>query len=96
MVVYCFACSKRVELDHKVSFREECPYCSADLHICRCCRFFDPSSYRECRESSAEHVKDKERNNYCEYFVPSDSSPDSTTSQREDHLKAAEKLFKKK
>ena len=79
-----------------MSFREECPHCKADLHVCFNCRFYDESAYNECRESSAEKVEDKERNNYCEYF---DSlykeEKDSGLSKKEAQLKAAEALFKR-
>ncbi len=94
--VSCYQCNKLVELEHKISFREECPHCKADLHICFNCRFYDESAYNECKESSAERVRDKERNNYCEYFEPLHKTGDhSGLSEREAQLKAAEALFKK-
>ena len=94
--VSCYQCNKSVELEHKISFREECPYCRADLHVCFNCRFYDESAYNECKESSAEKVKDKERNNYCEYFEPlHKTGKPSGLSEKEAQLKAAEALFKK-
>lgn len=94
--ICCYHCGKLVELEHKISFREECPHCGADLHICRNCCFYDESAYNECKESSAEKVKDKERNNYCEYFEPSSKeNKNPSLSSREDLLKTASALFKK-
>ena len=93
--VVCYQCSKQVELEHKINFREECLYCHADLHICLNCRFYDESAYNECRESSAEKVKDKEKNNYCEYFDPSHKNTKSQLTKKDTQLKAAEALFKK-
>ena len=84
-----------MELEHKVSFREECPHCQFDLHICLNCQFYDESVYNECKESSAERVRDKERNNYCEYFDPSNENKNSGLSDREEQLKKAAALFKK-
>jgi len=48
--------------------REECSSCGADLHACKNCRFYDATAYNECREPSAERVKEKERSNFCDYF----------------------------
>ncbi len=94
--VSCHQCNKQVKLEHKISFREECPYCLADLHICLNCQLYDESAYNECREPSAERVRDKERNNYCEYFDPSGENKKSGSSEeRSAQIKAAEALFKK-
>ena len=94
--VSCYQCNKLTELEQKISFREECPHCKVDLHICFNCRFYDESAYNECKESSAEKVRDKERNNYCEYFEPLyKKSDNSGLSEKEVQLKAAEALFKK-
>ena len=47
---------------------EACPKCGADLHCCLNCRFYDPSAHHECRSSTTEHVRDKEKRNYCDEF----------------------------
>ena len=92
--ISCYQCKKSLDIDYKIGFREECPHCSADLHTCFNCQFYDESAYNSCREPSAEKVKDKERNNYCEYFQFSGKKRDSQLSEREKQLKAAEALFK--
>lgn len=38
------------------------------MHACYNCRFYSASAYNECKESQAERVLDKDRNNYCDYF----------------------------
>lgn len=48
---------------------EECRACGAQLHACRMCRFYDTRKARSCAEPVAEEVTDKERSNYCGYFV---------------------------
>jgi hypothetical protein len=70
--VRCFACDTTVELGsgERVGFRDTCPRCGRDLHVCRNCAHHDPSAYNECRESSAERVGDRERANRCDYFAP--------------------------
>ena len=65
----CFNCQASVELAGKIGRREVCPRCGRDLHVCRNCLFHDSRAYNACRESQAERVLDKERSNYCEYFV---------------------------
>ena len=94
--VSCVQCGELVTLAGRVSFREECTHCQSDLHTCFNCRFYDESAYNQCRESSAELVKDKERNNYCEYFEPSlENNKHSKAEEKSAQLKAAEALFKK-
>ena len=93
--VYCFQCSSKHTYQDRLSFREECENCRADLHVCKNCSFYDKGAYNECRESSADVVQDKERRNVCEYFQPCLSRKDSGSS-KEELLKQAEALFKKK
>ncbi|PIS11164.1 MAG: hypothetical protein COT73_05470 [Bdellovibrio sp. CG10_big_fil_rev_8_21_14_0_10_47_8] len=90
----CFQCQKSLQFsEKKVSFREECPHCHADVHVCKNCEFYDPKAYNECRESSADRVTEKERANYCEYFQISSGT---ATQDRAAALKAAaDALFKK-
>ena len=94
--IICFQCKKNLDFDHKISFREECSHCGADLHICFNCRFYDEGAYNECRESSAEKVSVKDRNNYCEYFEPSFADAGAKALGKEKLLQTAEALFKKK
>ncbi len=95
-LIPCFHCAKKIALQQKVSFREECPHCQSDLHVCLNCQFYDESAHNECREVSAENVKNKERNNYCEYFSPSSKTKEESQSlKREEQIRIAEALFKK-
>jgi len=64
----CRSCQKELELPDKISFREECLHCGEDIHSCLYCKYYDTTSYNDCKESSADRVVDKERNNYCDYF----------------------------
>jgi len=78
-----------------VGFRAECHQCRNDVHVCKNCDFYDPKVYNECRETSAEVVRERDRANYCEYFQPRSGSAGVGPS-KEDMLKAAaEALFKK-
>lgn len=91
----CFNCEKKLDLLQGFSRREECPHCHADVHSCKNCTFYDINSYNECREPSADVVKEKDRANYCDYFKISDDMKTSG-SEKQDLLAAAEALFSKK
>jgi hypothetical protein len=58
------------------------------------CSFYDPKSYNECRESSADRVQDKEKANFCDYFKISGSNVDPDQAKKDALAKAAA-LFKK-
>ena len=47
-----------------------CLKCGSELHTCLMCRFHDPKLTDGCREERAEHVQEKARANFCEYFEP--------------------------
>ncbi len=95
VTVQCFSCRKEISFsDSKIGLREECPHCRADVHACKNCDFFDPKSYNECRESSADRVKEKERSNHCDYFVLRKGAL-ADQDQAAKLRAAAEALFKK-
>lgn len=91
--VKCFSCSKISLHGERVSFRAECD-CGEDLHVCLNCKFYDQTSYNECREPTADSVKEKSRSNLCEFFEASVDG-DSGTDKKDALKAAAEALFKK-
>jgi len=89
----CYKCSSELSFDSIVGRRDECSSCSENIHVCKNCEFYDEKSYNECRETSADPVKDKEAANFCDYFKLGNN-------EGGDHSKgvlvsAAEALFKK-
>ena len=90
----CFSCGTENEVVDKVGRRDECSKCMADLHACKNCRFYDPSAYNECKETSADVVREKEESNFCDYFEPGSGSFEK--SNKDDLLAQAEALFGKK
>jgi hypothetical protein len=76
---FCFQCDKPLTQVGKVGRSETCPYCGADLHVCRNCRFYEPGAYNDCRESQAERVLDKERANFCDFFSFQEGKPHKGT-----------------
>ena len=73
----CYRCGEALaELSLPLSRRDQCPACSAELHVCKMCEFFDAQVPRQCREDGAEDVTEKERANFCDWSKPSDTSFD--------------------
>lgn len=65
----CWRCGAELSsLPFPFSRTAECPKCNADLYVCRMCRWYDPRVSRQCRETVAEEVKNKERANFCGYY----------------------------
>jgi hypothetical protein len=65
-----------------LSRRDLCPECSAELHVCRMCEFYDPAVPKQCREDDAEEVMDKERANFCDWFRPSPDAFDAARAKK--------------
>lgn len=95
MKIFCHSCQTENLIEMPISRRAECFKCHTDLKCCLNCKFYDSNSHWECRESVSERVKDKDRANYCDFFVPSEQKGQHKQDQN-DLLSAAEALFKKK
>lgn len=87
----CFHCKTKLEDSYRPGRGEGCPKCGSDLKVCLNCRFHDPASYNECRESQAERVVQKDRANFCDFFEFSEGRGSSAA---EDPLKKLRELFK--
>jgi hypothetical protein len=71
MSLVCWKCGASLEaLSLPFTRVDECRQCSAQLHVCKLCEFYNTSVAKHCRETIAEEVKDKERANFCDYFKP--------------------------
>ena len=95
MSLTCYKCAKPLSDTFKVMVgrRDTCPSCMTDIRCCKMCQFYDPKSYNECREPSAERVVDKEKANYCDFFKI--GSLGSADKDKQDLLAKANALFKK-
>lgn len=96
MSIQCHKCGKSLSETFKVmvSRSDTCAHCMTDVRCCKMCQFYDPKSYNECRESSADRVQDKEKANFCDYFKIGSSYNDAEKA-RQDARALAEALFKK-
>jgi hypothetical protein len=79
----------------RIGFRDCCDRCGSDLHVCLNCHFYDDGAHHECRETSAEWVRNKERSNVCEYFRPLSSAASDLSSEKAKAIDALDDLFKK-
>ena len=88
--VRCFRCGASLaELSLPLSRQDQCPECGMDVHVCKMCRHFDPRVPRQCREDDAEEVYDKERLNFCDWFIASEAAFDPDRKAEEDAARAA-------
>lgn len=88
--IACFRCGASLgELSLPLSRRDQCPGCTADLHVCKMCIYFDPAVPRQCREDGADDVAEKDRVNFCDWFKPSEKAFDPNRKAEADAAKDA-------
>lgn len=94
-VLRCYRCGTALsELSLPLSRFDECPECSATLHVCRQCEYFDPHVPTQCTEDGAEEVTEKARANFCDWFKPGLNVFDGREKAAEDRARAElESLF---
>lgn len=63
----CQFCKAELTFD-LVSFREECPKCGGAIHACVQCARYAPGRQNDCAEPNAEPVRDKDKNNRCDWY----------------------------
>ncbi|MGI9248901.1 MAG: hypothetical protein ACR2QI_07775 [Woeseiaceae bacterium] len=86
----CYRCGASLSaLSLPLSRQDQCPDCTADLHVCKMCVYFDAAVPRQCREDGAEDVTEKERVNFCDWFKPSDTAFDPNRKSEADAAKDA-------
>jgi len=92
----CQSCKAILSSEVKVARKDMCPSCGADLRCCLNCRFYDRAASKQCRETVSELVREKEKANFCDYFVFSeDRTPSPDSGSKEAARKSLDGLFKK-
>ncbi len=91
----CYRCGKEMEISRIVGRRDACPACGADLRCCLNCTFHDDRVYNQCRESQAERVLEKDRSNFCDYFVYRNEDSEQGAGERRTARDNLASLFKK-
>jgi hypothetical protein len=80
---------------------DRCPKCGFELHSCKQCTYFDPSSRAECTQPVPERVARKDVRNECTFYsisvrVEKETSTNvAVASSSTDARRAFENLFKK-
>jgi len=64
----CFNCSTTLSPD--VDWKGKCPKCNADLHCCKQCAHFEPSTRFQCLKPIPQRIPVKDQANECELFSP--------------------------
>ena len=94
----CWKCGNTIDSQDRIGFHAHCAQCDRPLHVCRNCSFYDSAYNNQCRETMAERVVDKERENFCDYFAPvtGSSGAAAAKSPQVNARERLEALFKKK
>jgi hypothetical protein len=93
--IKCFNCKKDLNnlAYFKITRRETCYSCEADLHSCKMCEFYDTTSYNDCRESNADRIVEKEKANFCDYFSLNKNCEEQGNA-KEELMNKANSIFK--
>ena len=66
----CWQCATpAVDEPMPLSTYATCRTCRASLHVCRLCQFDNSTLRSDCNEPRAESVSDREKANFCDWFV---------------------------
>ena len=64
----CFNCSTTLPPD--VDWKGKCPKCGSDLHCCKQCAHFEPSTRFQCLKPIPQRIPVKDKANECALFSP--------------------------
>lgn len=92
---FCHHCNNEIVFEVKLQRADGCPHCGVDLHCCLNCTHWDRSAHNQCREHIAEHIPDREKANYCSFFVFRNGRPEDTGAKAADAKAKLDALFRK-
>jgi len=64
----CYNCSTTLPSD--TDWKGKCPKCQADLHCCKQCSHFEPSTRFQCLKPVPARIPVKDQANECDLFSP--------------------------
>jgi hypothetical protein len=64
----CFNCA--TQLPEGIDFTGNCPKCNAELHCCKQCSHFEPSTRFQCLKPIPVRIPVKDKANDCQLFSP--------------------------
>ena len=88
-MLVCYFCGNEFPEDIKVYKSSECPSCGKDVKVCKNCEFYSPGSKWDCRETVSEAVIDKERANFCDFFVAGNKISGGKMKDKADNARSA-------
>lgn len=91
--IRCSECSAMVTYMDAIQTMDKCQNCSAWLHTCRNCVFFDPGKPNQCMKPVAVRVEGKGERNLCELFTPKILVEKAVEEKRETTVDSARKAF---
>ena len=91
----CHSCGSELRFEGPISRAEVCARCDADVHCCLNCLNYDPSAHNHCREPQAEWVSDREKSNFCDFFIPNKLTAAGSAKPANGARQSFENLFKK-
>ncbi|NGX28136.1 MAG: hypothetical protein K940chlam1_00311 [Candidatus Anoxychlamydiales bacterium] len=91
--MHCFKCKNKLDLPNKkIGFKEMCPFCEADLHVCKNCKYYLVGKPNDCLVPNTEFVSDREKYNFCEDFSIKENLLDESNNKTKKDI--SKKLFK--
>ena len=92
-------CSQCGTILPSLEIPEKCPKCGFELHSCKQCMYFDPSTRFECMQSVPERIPRKDVKNDCTFYAIRVTMEKETTTpvaaKPADARAAFDNLFKK-
>lgn len=96
-VLACWKCGSSLsDFSKPWSRRATCGQCQADLHVCKLCQFYNPRISDKCNEPQAEHPRETDRANFCDYFTPKAKAHDGDNTKSAVAKTELDALFGKK
>lgn len=90
----CHNCLKELDIRTHVGRKDVCPSCGSDLRCCLNCLYHAPGTYNACREPQADRVVEKDRSNFCDYFILAEDGSGSSAKDPESAKNRLDALFK--
>ena len=66
----CYNCSTTLPPGTEFNFTSTCPKCNAELHCCKQCTHFEPSTRFQCLKPIPVRIPLKDKANECTLFAP--------------------------
>lgn len=70
-------------------------YTEKEKHMCINCKYYCKGAHYDCHENIDELVKDKDRPNFCEFFVPDENAIKKNEAASKEKASSAEDAFNK-